>query len=108
MSLLNDLHVASMGMMIPGSMGMNPPFNFQLDGKNAAINGDFMPHKLSSAIAIAVIGIDIGKNSFTWWGTINVVQSCFARNGRAGRWRHGWPTCRRVSSAWRLALGRII
>src|SRR6516225_506298 len=38
----NDLHVASMGTMIPGSMGMNTPFNFQLDGKNAAINGDFM------------------------------------------------------------------
>jgi hypothetical protein len=31
-----------MGLMIPGSMGMNTPFNFQLDGKNAAINGDFM------------------------------------------------------------------
>ena len=27
---------------IPGSMGMNTPLNFQLDGKNAAINGDFM------------------------------------------------------------------
>jgi hypothetical protein len=23
-------------------MGMNTPFNFQFDGKNAAINGDFM------------------------------------------------------------------
>ena len=28
--------------MIPGSMGMNTPLNFQIDGKNAAINGDFM------------------------------------------------------------------
>src|SRR5262249_35691796 len=36
----NDLHVASMGTMISGSMGMNTPFNFQLDGNNAAINGD--------------------------------------------------------------------
>jgi uncharacterized protein DUF1259 len=38
----NDIHVAAMGTMVPGSMGMNTPFNFQLDGKNAAINGDFM------------------------------------------------------------------
>jgi biotin operon repressor len=38
----NDVHVAAMGAMIPGSMGMNTPLNFQLDGKNAAINGDFM------------------------------------------------------------------
>lgn len=38
----NDIHVASMGGMIPGAMGMNTPLNFQLDGKNAAINGDFM------------------------------------------------------------------
>lgn len=37
-----DIHVMAMGTMIPGSMGMNTPLNFQLDGKNAAINGDFM------------------------------------------------------------------
>jgi Domain of Unknown Function (DUF1259) len=50
----NDLHVAAMGMMIPGSMGMNTPFNFQLDGKNAAINGDFMlrPSELNPVIKI--------------------------------------------------------
>src|SRR5215468_10172101 len=33
----NDIHVAAMGTMMPGSMGMNTPFNFQFDGKNAAI-----------------------------------------------------------------------
>jgi hypothetical protein len=38
----NDIHVAAMGTMIPGTMGMNTPLNFQFDGKNAAINGDFM------------------------------------------------------------------
>ena len=38
----NDVHVAALGAMIPGSMGMNTPLNFQLEGKNAAINGDFM------------------------------------------------------------------
>jgi len=50
----SDLHVASMGTMIPGSMGMNTPFNFQLDGKNAAINGDFMlrPSELNPVIKV--------------------------------------------------------
>jgi Domain of Unknown Function (DUF1259) len=38
----NDVHVTAMGAAIPGSMGMNTPLNFQLDGNNAAINGDFM------------------------------------------------------------------
>jgi hypothetical protein len=38
----NDIHVMAGGTMIPGSMGMNTPLNFQIDGKNAAINGDFM------------------------------------------------------------------
>jgi biotin operon repressor len=38
----NDVHVTAMGAMIPGSMGMNTPLNFQLDSKNAAVNGDFM------------------------------------------------------------------
>ena len=40
----NDIHVAAMGAAIPGYMGMNTPLNFQLDGKNAAINGDFILH----------------------------------------------------------------
>ena len=46
--------MASMGTMIPGSMGMNTPFNFQLDGKNAAINGDFMlrPSELNPVIKV--------------------------------------------------------
>ena len=50
----NDVHVASMDTMIPGSMGMNTPFNFQLDGKNAAINGDFMlrPSELNPVIKV--------------------------------------------------------
>jgi hypothetical protein len=38
----NDVHVTAMGATIPGSMGMNTPLNFQLEGKNAAVNGDFM------------------------------------------------------------------
>src|SRR5262249_2937885 len=38
----NDVQVTAMGSEIPGNMGMNTPLNFQLDGKNAAINGDFM------------------------------------------------------------------
>ena len=38
----NDIHVAAMGAAIPGYMGMNTPLNFQLEGNNAAINGDFI------------------------------------------------------------------
>jgi len=38
----NDIHVKLMGKEIPGSMGMNTPLNFQVDGQNAAINGDFL------------------------------------------------------------------
>jgi hypothetical protein len=38
----NDIRVKITGMEIPGSMGMNTPLNFQIDGKKAAVNGDFM------------------------------------------------------------------
>ncbi len=50
----DDVHVAAMGTIVPGSMGMNTPFNFQLDGTNAAINGDFMlrPAELNPVIKI--------------------------------------------------------
>jgi biotin operon repressor len=50
----NDIHVAATGAMIPGSMGMNTPLNFQLDGKTAAINGDFMllPAEVNPVIKI--------------------------------------------------------
>ena len=39
-----DIHVVAMGTAIPGYMGMNTPLNFQLEGNNAAINGDFILH----------------------------------------------------------------
>ena len=50
----NDVHVHAMDAAIPGSMGMNTPLNFQFDGKNAAINGDFMllPAELNPVIKI--------------------------------------------------------
>jgi transposase len=35
-------------------------------------------------------------------------QSRCERSGHAGRWKDGSPTCRRVSSTWRLASARII
>jgi hypothetical protein len=38
----NDVRVRAISATIPGSMGMNTPLNFQLDGKNAAVNGEFM------------------------------------------------------------------
>jgi hypothetical protein len=60
----NEVHVATMGIMLPGSMGMNTPFNFQLDGKNAAINGDFMllPAELNPVIkALRANGIEVAS-----------------------------------------------
>lgn len=38
----DDIHVKMKGAEIPGNMGMNIPLNFQIEGKKAAINGDFM------------------------------------------------------------------
>jgi hypothetical protein len=60
----NDIHVKAAGTMVPGSMGMNTPFNFQLDGKNAAINGDFMllPSELNPVIkALRTNGIEVAS-----------------------------------------------
>ena len=50
-----------------------------------------MSEKLNTAIA--VIGIDIGKNSFHVVGQTSVVRSCYGRSGRAARWKRGLPTC---------------
>jgi Domain of Unknown Function (DUF1259) len=60
----NDVHVMTLGTMMPGSMGMNTPFNFQFDGKNAAINGDFMllPAELNPVIkALRANGIEVAS-----------------------------------------------
>lgn len=60
----NDVHVMTMGTMLPGSMGMNTPFNFQIDGKNAAISGDFMllPAELNPVIkALRANGIEVAS-----------------------------------------------
>ena len=60
----NEVHVMTMGTMLPGSMGMNTPFNFQLDGKNAAISGDFMllPHELNPVIKeLRASGIEVAS-----------------------------------------------
>jgi hypothetical protein len=60
----NEVHVMTMGTTLPGSMGMNTPFNFQLDGKNAAISGDFMllPAELNPVIkALRANGIEVAS-----------------------------------------------
>ena len=60
----NNIHVMAMGARLPGSMGMNTPFNFQLDGKNAAISGDFMllPAELNPVIkALRANGIEVAS-----------------------------------------------
>ncbi len=58
-----------------------------------------MPHKLNSTIA--VIGIDIGKNSFHVVGH-DKRGAILLRQ----KWSRGQVEA--VSSAWRLASGRII
>ena len=57
---------------------------------------------------IAVIGIDIGKNTFHVVGHDQRGAIVLRQNGRVARWKRGLPTCRRASSAWRPAPGRII
>ena len=46
--------------------------------------------------AIAVIGIDIGKNCSTSLGSMVVAQSCCGRSRRVARSKHALPICPRV------------
>ena len=46
--------------------------------------------------AIAVVGIDIGKNSFHIVGHDDVARSYCVRNGRVARSRPALPICRRA------------
>ena len=55
-----------------------------------------MSDKLNSAIA--VVGIDIGKNSFHVVGHETRGAIILRQSGRAGRSKHGSPTCHRVIS----------
>ena len=60
----NDIHVAAVGAAIPGYMGMNTPLNFQLEGDNAAINGDFIlrPAEVNAVIKVLrANGIEIAS-----------------------------------------------
>ena len=58
--------------------------------------------------AIAVIGIDIGKNSFHVVARMRAAPSCCGKSGRVAKWKRGSPICDRVSSGWRPASARII
>jgi hypothetical protein len=53
--------------------------------------------------AIAVVGIDIGKNSFHVVGSIGAVLLCCGRSGRVARWKRALPTCHRHGSLRRRA-----
>ena len=48
----------------------------------------------TSNTAIAVIGIDIGKNSFHVVGTMRAVPSCCGKRGRVAKWKPGSPMYR--------------
>jgi hypothetical protein len=51
-----------------------------------------MSQNLNSAVA--VIGVDIGKNSFHVVGWMTAALLCCVRSGRVARSKHGWPICR--------------
>ena len=53
-----------------------------------------MSHNLNNVVA--VVGIDIGKNSFHVVGLDSPVQSCCVRSGRAAKLKHDSPICRRA------------
>jgi predicted NBD/HSP70 family sugar kinase len=53
-----------------------------------------MSQNLNSAVA--VIGIDIGKNSFHVVGLDNRGAIVLRRSGRVARSKHGWPIYRRA------------
>ena len=65
-----------------------------------------MSQKLNSAIA--VIGIDIGKNSFHLVGQDRRGALVLRQSGRAAKWKRGSPMYRRASSGWKPASARII
>ena len=44
--------------------------------------------------AIAVIGVDIGKNSFHSWATMRAAPSCCGKSGRVAKWKRGSPIYR--------------
>jgi hypothetical protein len=46
--------------------------------------------------AIAVIGIDIGKNSFHIVAWMGAVPLCFVRSGRVVKSKHALSICRRA------------
>jgi hypothetical protein len=48
----------------------------------------------TSNTAIAVIGIDIGKNSFHVVATMRAAPSCCGKSGRVAKWKRGSPMYR--------------
>jgi len=44
--------------------------------------------------AIAVIGIDIGKNSFHLVAAMRAAPSCCGKSGRVAKWKRGSPIYR--------------
>ena len=53
-----------------------------------------MSEKLNTTVA--VMGIDIGKNSFHVIGLDACARLRCDKSGRAARWKRGSPTCRRA------------
>jgi hypothetical protein len=58
--------------------------------------------------AIAVVRINIGKNSFHVMGLDLHGAIVLRQKWSRGQVEHGWPTCGRASSAWRPVSAHII
>jgi len=48
----------------------------------------------TATTAIAVIGIDLGKNRSTSWATMRAAPSCCGKSGRVAKWKRGSPIYR--------------
>jgi hypothetical protein len=77
--------------MVSGRAPAPPVTNLARDSKEKE-------HAMSQNLnnAVAVIGIDIGKNSFHVVGLDDRGTIVPASDGRVARSKHGWTICRRA------------
>jgi hypothetical protein len=77
-----------------GWSGSAPALPVGQAGKGTEGKEHAMSQKLNSEIA--VIGIDIGKNSFHLVGQDRRGALVLRQSGRVAKWKPGSPTCRRA------------
>ena len=67
-----------------------------------------MPRKINQLEAVAILGIDIGKNTFHLVGFDSKGAIVLRQSFHAAKSRLGSRTCRLASSVWRRASEHII